>query len=117
MISKTIQVHSDDSTLHSRPQKAELKQCDANTPLIRSANQLIFEYYYDITAAELKAYALVQLAYMFNTIYGRGEYRLVQIDKYRRKLILITFRQVISGRRVSNCEKNIWKERDWLKEK
>lgn len=54
-------------------QKAELKQCDATTLVIRSANQMIFEYYYDITAAELKAYALVQLAYMFNTVYGRGK--------------------------------------------
>lgn len=76
MISRVFQDHRDEFVYLFRSiyfQKAELKQCDATTPLIRSANQMIFEYYYDITAAELKAYALVQLAYMFNTVYGRGE--------------------------------------------
>lgn len=68
-------------------QKAELKQCDATTLLIRSANQLIFEYYYDITAAELKAYALVQLAYMFNTVYGRGIDNRFRISRFKTKLI------------------------------
>lgn len=63
-------------------QKAELTQCDTiNVQLIRSANQLIYEYYHDITAAELKAYALVQLAYMFYTVYGRGAYFCLKIVK------------------------------------
>lgn len=56
-------------------QKAELKQCDKNVFLIKSANQQIFEYYHDITASQLKAYALVQLSYMFFTVYGRGNFR------------------------------------------
>lgn len=55
-------------------QKAELKQCDKNVYVIKSANQLIYEYYHDISIAELKAYALVQLAYMFYTVYNRGKY-------------------------------------------
>lgn len=54
-------------------QKAQLKQCDKNVLTIKSANQLIYEYYHDISAAELKAYALVQLAYMFYTVYNRGK--------------------------------------------
>lgn len=53
-------------------QKAELKQCENAVSLIKSANQQVYEYYHDISVAELKAYALVQLAYMFYTIYGRG---------------------------------------------
>lgn len=40
--------------------------------IIKSANQLVYEYYHDISTAELKAYALVQLAYMFYTVYNRG---------------------------------------------
>lgn len=55
-------------------QKAELKQCETGVSLIKSANQQVYEYYHDISAAELKAYALVQLAYMFYTIYGRGKF-------------------------------------------
>lgn len=43
---------------------------------IKSANQLIYEYYHDISTAELKAYALVQLAYMFYTVYNRGMFSL-----------------------------------------
>lgn len=56
-------------------QKAELKQCDKNVFLIKSANQQIFEYYHDLSAAQLKAYALVQLSYMFFSVYGRGNFR------------------------------------------
>lgn len=41
--------------------------------IIKSANQLVYEYYHDISSAELKAYALVQLAYMFYTVYNRGK--------------------------------------------
>lgn len=41
---------------------------------IKSANQLVYEYYHDISTAELKAYALIQLAYMFYTVYNRGKY-------------------------------------------
>ncbi|XP_055324696.1 uncharacterized protein LOC129579082 isoform X2 [Sitodiplosis mosellana] len=55
--------------------KAQLKQCDKNVMVIKSANQLIYEYYHDISTAELKAYALVQLAYMFYTVYNRGNFR------------------------------------------
>lgn len=54
-------------------QKAELKRCDKNVVIIKSANQLIYEYYHDISTAELKAYALIQLAYMFYTVYNRGK--------------------------------------------
>lgn len=54
-------------------QKAELKQCNRNVLTIKSANQLVYEYYHDISSAELKAYALVQLAYMFYTVYNRGK--------------------------------------------
>lgn len=47
-------------------------QCKENVNIIKSANQQVYEYYHDISAAELKAYALIQLAYMIFTIYGRG---------------------------------------------
>lgn len=47
---------------------------------INSANQLIYEYYHDISTAELKAYALVQLAYMFYTVYNRGMYWISIVD-------------------------------------
>lgn len=55
-------------------QKAELKRCDKNVAIIKSANQLIYEYYHDVSTAELKAYALIQLAYMFYTVYNRGKF-------------------------------------------
>lgn len=45
--------------------------------VIKSANQLIYEYYHDISVSELKAYALVQLAYMFYTVYNRGKHSLL----------------------------------------
>lgn len=40
---------------------------------IQSPHQLIYDYYNDITVAQLKAYALTQLSYMFFTVYDRRE--------------------------------------------
>lgn len=46
----------------------------ATTSKIDSTNQLIYEYYYDISAVLLKTYALLQLSYMFLTVYGHYDY-------------------------------------------
>lgn len=46
----------------------------ATTSRIDSTNQLIYEYYYDISAVLLKTYAVLQLSFMFLTIYGHYDY-------------------------------------------
>lgn len=46
----------------------------ATTSRIDSTNQLIYEYYYDISAVLLKTYAMLQLSYMFLTVYGHYDY-------------------------------------------
>lgn len=74
-------------------QKAELKQCETGISLIKSANQQVYEYYHDISAAELKAYALVQLAYMFYTIYGRGNFNWTTKYKLSIKVTFLLFVQ------------------------
>lgn len=71
-------------------QKAELKQCDESVVMIKSASQLVYEYYYDVSVAELKGYALVQLANMFRTVYNRDfradgqSFRYEYLDRTRR---------------------------------
>lgn len=75
------------------PQRTELRQCDANVNLIKSANQVLYEYYHDISVAELKAYALVQLSYMFFTVYGRGLLCSPSASQ-KRSFPLIFFRQL-----------------------
>lgn len=42
--------------------------------LTESTSQKVYEYYVDISAAQLKAYSLVQLSYMFLTVYNQSEY-------------------------------------------
>ncbi len=46
----------------------------ATTSRIDSTNQFIYEYYYDVSAVLLKTYALLQLSYMFLTVYGHYDY-------------------------------------------
>lgn len=41
---------------------------------IESTGQLLYDYYIDIAAAQLKAYAIVQLSYMFLTVYEVGKW-------------------------------------------
>lgn len=41
---------------------------------IESTGQLLYDYYIDIAAAQLKAYAIVQLSYMFLTAYEVGKF-------------------------------------------
>ncbi|KAG4078126.1 hypothetical protein HA402_002177 [Bradysia odoriphaga] len=55
--------------------KGDLESCmDSTTSRIDSTNQLIYEYYYDISAVLLKTYALLQLSYMFLTVYGHYDH-------------------------------------------
>lgn len=90
-------------------QKAELKQCDKNVLLIKSANQQVYEYYHDISAAELKAYALIQLSYMFFTVYGRGNFR-SSAQTLRTKYLDRTFQsQAIVKHLLDNSKRDIWK--------
>lgn len=49
----------------------------ATTSKIDSTNQLIYEYYYDISAVLLKTYALLQLSYMILTVYGHYDYTML----------------------------------------
>lgn len=74
--------------------------------IIKSANQLIYEYYHDISTAELKAYALVQLAYMFYTVYNRGKYFTIQfsVDQNRFFSHSVVF-FLISGNFRSSAQK------------
>lgn len=54
-------------------QKGELQNCMVSTvSTIQSTGKLLYDYYTDITAAQLKAYALAQLSFMFLTVYEVG---------------------------------------------
>lgn len=62
----------------------------ATTSKIESTNQLIYEYYYDISAVLLKTYALLQLSYMFLTVYGHYDYNMQSQEirfRYKTKTI------------------------------
>lgn len=54
-------------------QKEELQKCLSSNILTESTNKQIYDYYVDISAAQLKAYSLVQLSYMFLTVYNDGK--------------------------------------------
>lgn len=41
--------------------------------LTESTSQKLYEYYVDVSAAQLKAYSLVQLSYMFLTVYNQSK--------------------------------------------
>lgn len=41
--------------------------------VIQSTGKLLYDYYTDIAAAQLKAYALAQLSFMFLTVYEVGK--------------------------------------------
>lgn len=41
--------------------------------IIQSTGKLLYDYYTDIAAAQLKAYALAQLSFMFLTVYEVGK--------------------------------------------
>ncbi|KAJ6642110.1 hypothetical protein Bhyg_07056 [Pseudolycoriella hygida] len=52
--------------------KGDLQNCMASNILTESTNQQLYEYYVDISAAQLKAYSLVQMSYMFLTVYNQN---------------------------------------------
>lgn len=57
-----------------RLQKGELQNCMVSTvSMIQSTSKLLYDYYTDIAAAQLKAYALTQLSFMFLTVYEVGK--------------------------------------------
>lgn len=55
-------------------QKGNLQNCIIADESIKSTNQLLYDYYTDISAAKLKAYALIQLAFLLltNTALGKS---------------------------------------------
>ncbi|XP_031620531.1 uncharacterized protein LOC116339051 isoform X2 [Contarinia nasturtii] len=89
--------------------KAQLKQCDKNVMVIKSANQLIYEYYHDISMAELKAYALVQLSFMFFTVYNRGNFRKQAQDLRDKYLDRTRQTQDIVRHLLENSKRDIWR--------
>ncbi|KAJ6637237.1 hypothetical protein Bhyg_09967 [Pseudolycoriella hygida] len=52
--------------------KGDLQNCMTSKILTESTNQKLYEYYVDVSAAQLKAYSLVQLSYMFLTVYNQN---------------------------------------------
>lgn len=77
--------------------------------LIKSANQQIFEYYHDISTAQLKAYALIQLSYMFFTVYGRGNFRNAA-QALRTKFLDRTHeQQELAKNLLNNAKRDIWR--------
>lgn len=58
-------------------QKGELQNCAHSIEQIKSTNQQLFEYYNDISAALLKAYATVQISYMFLTNYEISKFLII----------------------------------------
>lgn len=53
-------------------QKGELQNCVLTMTSIQSNGQMLYEYYTDIQTAQLKAYVLAQLSYMFLSVFGIG---------------------------------------------
>lgn len=47
---------------------------------IKSPNQVVYDYYNDISAAQLKAYVLTQLSYMFLTIYRESKHQYFSLN-------------------------------------
>lgn len=52
---------------------AEKQTCVKRGQTMESANYCIFQSYNDVAKAELGAYALVQLSYMFLATYGESK--------------------------------------------
>lgn len=77
--------------------------------LIKSANQQIFEYYHDISVAQLKAYALAQLSYMFFTVYGRGNFRSVSQSLRTKFLDRTRESQALVKQLLANSKRDIWR--------
>ncbi|XP_037049805.1 uncharacterized protein LOC119084060 isoform X2 [Bradysia coprophila] len=91
--------------------KGELQNCMSSNILTESTNQKLYEYYVDISAAQLKAYSLVQLSYMFLTVYNQNNSVMLAENLRMRfnERTILTQQRVIdlmdqSGRETWNCD-------------
>lgn len=88
---------------------------DATMSRIDSTNQFIYEYYYDISAVLLKTYALLQMSYMFLTVYGHNDYTMQAQDvqfrfKSRTSRMRNRVRELLADSRadVWMCDPNVY---------
>lgn len=92
----------------------------ATTSKIDSTNQLIYEYYYDISAVLLKTYALLQLSYMFLTVYGHYDYTMQAQDvqfRFNEKMLKMQsrVRELMADSRtdVWMCDPDVYHKLGW----
>lgn len=92
----------------------------ATTSKIDSTNQLIYEYYYDISTVLLKTYALLQLSYMLLTVYALYDYSMPAQDlqfrfKERTSQMQNRVRELMSDARtdVWMCDPDVYYKLGW----
>ncbi|XP_037049797.1 uncharacterized protein LOC119084060 isoform X1 [Bradysia coprophila] len=104
-------ITKDNDFLLNIKKKGELQNCMSSNILTESTNQKLYEYYVDISAAQLKAYSLVQLSYMFLTVYNQNNSVMLAENLRMRfnERTILTQQRVIdlmdqSGRETWNCD-------------